>query len=95
MGWAGHCVCVCLGRVHCEYYRGGRKDNVRLHPLAKPICGILVCVEPSFLLQFDPGTWSGSELFSHSMELVCSISSLLPAQPQGPACCGRLCVSFG
>lgn len=60
------------------------------NPSAASCCRGSLPATPSLMqaLRVDPSPSTFS--FSHSMELLCGISSSFPAQPRGPVCCVRL-----
>lgn len=101
MGWAGLALAsVCVGRG-CTVGTMGVAVRITMgcvpeqNPSVASWCRGSLPAVPSLMQAFGVAPRPSTFSFSHSVELLCGISSSLPAQSQGPVCCGRLCTYVG
>lgn len=82
MGWAGHCICVCWERMHCGHVGVAIRVTTGCIPEQNPTVaswgsGSLPAtpsLTQALRMAPSPSTFS----FSHSVELLCGVSSSLP-----------------
>lgn len=101
VGWAGLAVAsLCVGRG-CTVGTMGVAVRVTMgcvpeqNPSVASWCRGSLPATPSLMQALRVAPSLSTFSFSHSMELLCGISSSPPSQLWGPACCGRLCTYVG